>query len=290
MLAYDPFSFEQAYAQLCKEGEQFPFGRSLARLPGPTNQRPGERYAEVKADVNLLREAAYVYCRDHQFRWSLGEHGIRTRPFHEITRQLQRPLHKRAVWGFSGYATGGRPYDLEAQALLALYECLDDSGRLPVMTVDGAMSAGVLGLNGILASEYGVPSLGCTPYEGLASIGPRAHMLIEGATYQKREPIIAMLSDILACVGGDAASYRECQIALDHGSVVLLMVLRDYDSPQPLSKTHHTLKHTYDPSRLIVCNDLNLVPQCVDEALAALDKTDPLRFRTLRRQALQAIG
>lgn len=163
-------------------------------------------------------------------------------------------------------------------------------GGLPSLVVDGGVSDGVLGLSGILANRFEVPSLGYIPLQGLSSIGPRTRLVVHKDTYLDREILVGLTPDVLVCVGGGLGTQRECEAALEHGGVVLLLALRDY-GPGSLPSVyleHSITKSAARDGRLIVCSNVRDIqtrlPRIIQTARLVSLPSRSQRMEELSRQ------
>jgi predicted Rossmann-fold nucleotide-binding protein len=264
---------EESYRLLCERGEQVPATwRRIESLNGLTYEHPCRGRLEVMVDRAALAHAGRVYAGSNALRGALRERGASTATLIEVTRLVGRHLSTDTlVWGFSGYATAGYPCDVEAHSLAELYRYLSQLRTKPVLVVDGGVSTGVLGLNGVIAKQHQITTLGFIPLQGLGAMAPRDHVVVWGDTYQDREILVGTLPDILICVGGGAGTRRECQAALSNGSVVLLLAPRNY-GPSSLSETYQgfsEMTQAMSEHRLFVCGQDDSMRSCVDAALLA---------------------
>jgi hypothetical protein len=169
------------------------------------------------------------------------------------------------IWGVSGFATPGPDCSAEAGGLAALYQFLADSNRLPMLVADGGASVGVLGLNGLIADMHNVLTLGFTPLQGIASMGPRNHTVIWGNSYRDREQLVGLLPDALVCAGGGDGAGRECETTIDNGGPVLLLALKKYDEGTlPVTfRSWPKLQQAESEGQLVVCESLDDLPRCI---------------------------
>ncbi len=263
---------EESYRLLCAQGEQVPAAhRRIGRLGGITYDHPRKGRLEVTVDDTVLACTGRLYAGSSALRGVLRQRGAHTATLIEAARFVEQRISAGMIWGFSGYATAGYPYGVEAESLSELYGYLSKIGKKPSLVVDGGVSAGVLGLNGVIAEQHQVTTFGCIPLQGLSSTGLRDHMVIWGNTYDDREILVGTLPDILVCVGGGDGTRRECQTALNNGSVVLLLSPRSY-GPNSLPETYQgfsEMTRALSEHRLFVCGPNDSVRSCVDAALMA---------------------
>jgi hypothetical protein len=196
-----------------------------------------------------------------------------------VHNAMQSP---QAIWGFSGYATEGRPYRVLGNALRSLFGFLTTSGNRPPLVCHGGSNEGVLGLADVLARHHGIPTLGFTPLQGLDSMGASTHGVIGGDTYRSRERLVATPSDLLACAGGHDGTRRELDEALKGGGVGLLLAFEDY-RPESLLGSCHTTGSTATfaeflkyGERLVVCRSFTELPAKVSQALAVAAQSSML--------------
>lgn len=271
--------FEQSISNLRAHGEQFPAGTRILSAIGN---------AGLQADLGVLGETGQLYTNDTISHQSLTHAGLQVAPAAPAVATVAAAMDRGLVWGFSGYATEGPSYQAEADGLQLLHETLKDIGEQPAMTIDGGCSAGVLGLNGLLAARHHIPTLGIIPRRGLDSVGVRDHMLIAGLSYRDREVFVGTIPDVLVCIGGAAGTEREYATALRAGSTVLLLMLRDYP-PTSLAHTYSAVPETAQAladERLFVCNTPQAITDNAEQALDAARRTAlprrPERLKTVR--------
>lgn len=253
-------SLEEAYESLCRTGE-FISGSAPQRLNHRTFRHPNEGVRPVMVDSDTLEQCPNIYA-SHPFRTALRQQFSVAVKSHQAAATLINGLFDRdeLIWGVSGFASAEYEYHEEGRGLWELYSFLSEQQQ-PSLVTDGGVTQGVLGLNGVLAALRGIPSLGCPPLQGLASLGQRKHVLVHGETYRDREMLVGSLPDILVCVGGGPGTIRECLHALEHGSVVLLLNLKTYQ-PGTLPRTYFTnekMREAVMQGRLLVCDSVSTV-------------------------------
>ena len=262
-----PFTY--AFRSLSATGRAFPEShRNPVTLKGLSY--PSEHGAKpVELDTLALSGVQRVYAAPGLLSRRLSEHGPKVAPTSLVVPLLTEAYQRNMVVGFSGFTMPDKPYDVEARGMLTLFTILQSTFPATLVT-DGGGSDGVLGLSGVLASFFNIPSLGYVPVEGLASMGPRTHLVVHKTTFQEREALVGLTPDLLVCVGGGPRSLRECVAALDHDGVVLLLSLRDYDYPEAVPLTYsrnETMREALKRHRLIICRDIlglrTLVPQAI---------------------------
>lgn len=227
--SYEP-TLGELHGLICEGGEQFPNRLPPCVLKNMWYEHPRKGVRPVEVDLDMLAVASRVYTEDAALANALNAQGApRTAELaaagHVVAERMQHGL----VWGFSGYATAGYAYHDEARSMTYLYAYLESLGALPSLVVDGGMSAGVLGLNDVLARRWGVASMGFAPRQGLGSIGNRDHLVVWGNTYESREVAVGTVPDVLVCVGGSEGTRRECETALKHGGSALLLIVKPID-------------------------------------------------------------
>lgn len=281
---------EQAYNLLCAQGDQFGKRPSASLLEGLSYEHPSKGQRDITIDGQVLSIARLVYAGDPALGHALQQQGVHTAPLSDaISLFAQHFVSDSTVWGFSGYATPGHNYGVEARGMAALYDHLVAIGEKPGLTIDGGVSAGILGLNGVLAQAYGVASLGFIPLQGLASVGTRDYVVVKGNTYADREELVGVTPDILCVWGGADGARRECQATLRNGGVALIVALKDYGSAS-LPSTYHQfaeMQSAMSEGRLIVCRTLKDIPACVD---AVLEVSALARSRNRSVRLLNIIG
>ncbi|HYG84419.1 MAG TPA: hypothetical protein VD907_06110 [Verrucomicrobiae bacterium] len=175
----------------------------------------------------------------------LRRHRVNARPLREAVTWLQQQMTKGWILGCSGFATAmsSDDYSIDRAVLRQLYAYLKHKNALPILTTDGGTGVGALQANADIASQFRVPTLGCTPISALAKdhVGPRQRTIIGGANYKERERLVGALPDILLCLDGKDGTLREAEMAASCGSIVVLVSLRSYEGG-PID-THLRMKH-----------------------------------------------
>lgn len=285
---HSPETLQTAYDALCAAGDEYTFPRVELLLEDVTFEHPRKGRLEVGIDEDALAQQGAIYTAEPGLRRALALRDIHTQDFAAASQLVGRYLEDdKLVWGFSGYATAGYAYSVEAAALSRVYEHLARKRKQPGLSIDGGVSAGTLGLNGVIARMHEVPTLGYIPLQGLSSTGTRDHLVVWGDTYKDREIMVGTTPDVLVCAAGAEGSQRECQIAVRLGSAVLLLALKDY-GPNSLPSTYRTfddLRAAEDSGSLVVCSSLEDVP----EALETLMQTDPTATRDVRLHNLKTL-
>lgn len=281
----------QAYDLLRNTGDMLPSNPACSALDGVYFNHPGKPGRQVAhIDDRVLPVLRKMYTGNSVLRQALEAKGVVVGSMGDVTTLIKRCSGKGVIWGFSGYATAGKEYRLEADAMRNIYESISKA-QMPSLVVDGGVSAGVLGLSSALAAEFGVQTLGVIPVGGLDSIGPRNDMLVWGDTYQQREKMVAAIPDILWCVAGAGGTLRECVAAVEQGSVVVIVAPRNYDKESlPGSyKTHTRLRKAIKDGQLFACHPKDNIADCVKKVLdaqAALDKDVRVRRLEAARKLL----
>lgn len=280
---------KQAYDMLCRTGGMFPRGFSPSSLPGVYFQHPEKGRQNVHIDERVLPVLSRIYTNDDTLSRAVQAYGASVGTLSSANALVQQRLTGGLVWGFSGFATAGRPYSVEAGGMREIYRTLGQA-RKPALVVDGGVSAGVLGLSGVLAIEFGTETLGVIPLQGLGSIGPRNRLLVWGNTYRDRERMVGTLPDILCCVGGADGTLRECLAAVEQGSIVVLLALQDYGSSSlPGSyKKYEELRLAAKNGTLFVCHSISNIATCINAALEAHARLDN-SVRTRRKKAISKL-
>jgi hypothetical protein len=268
---------QPAYDLLCSQGQQFPEPHETIQLNGLyfTHPRKGEHPINIDREVLAMQGALYV--GDPALRSALREQEIETKIWEDALTLLGSHLgseNDSLVWGFSGYATGGmdpvtgQPYSYhaEAEGLLRLYTHLADKNALPSLAVDGGVSEGFLALNSVVAQSAGVRTVGFLPEQGLGAAGVRDDLVVGGQTYEGREKAVAT-ADVLLCAGGFKGTIRECIKAVKGGAAALLLDLKDYPDNSLPNVFHKDkdLREAFEDKRLVVCKNLDEIPECVDQ-------------------------
>lgn len=218
-------SAETALSSLRKNGDQFATSPLVPqRLGRTTYLHPRDGVRPVEADPRVLRAIGHTYTNSKELRRAIMVVGGETnKPVPLLTSLEATYRGPRLVWSVSGFASIGHPCLAQANLLEALYRYLAIGYNRPALVCDGAAGAGVLGINGVLAAQHGIPTLGVTPLQGMSTMAPRKHMLVYGDTYQDREIIIGLLADILVVCGGGDGTLREAIATLLSGGYVLAL-------------------------------------------------------------------
>jgi hypothetical protein len=279
---------KRAYELLCMQGAYIPKGaRQIVCPPGVEYRHPQRGRKPVTMDINLLsRSKLFV---EEALREPMADHSLATEAVENVLPLIEEHYRRGLVWGFSGFATGGPSYAVEARAMRALMGSLKSMNLMPSLISDGGVDEGVLGVAGILARRFDVPSLGFLPRQGLASAGERTYMAVRMQTYQGREQLVGITPDVLVCVGGAGGTRSECEAALNQGSVVVLLVMRSYDPPS-FVESHRdiqALADAEDGGQLFVCSELQHIMSVARRAATAAGRESranrPERLATLSR-------
>jgi hypothetical protein len=112
-------------------------------------------------------------------------------------------------------------------------------------------------------------------------------MIVHGDTYQDREELVGVMPDVLTCVGGGDGTMREAQAAARHGSVILILSLRNYSNAlADRYRSDRFLRAAETSGRLFVCRSMAAIPECASAALRAERQvratSRPSRIRTVR--------
>lgn len=278
----------QALQLLGQHGRHFPESqRHIVALPNVTYQDDKGAHP-VALDTYALSGVHLAYTNNPALAVAFIHRRTQTAPALTVRSVLSRAQSRGLVWGFSGFATPDKDYALEENGMRTLFACLRDMKHLPSLVCDGGVSDGVLGLSGVLAECFGVASLGYVPLAGLASIGPRTHLVAHKSTYREREVLVGLTPDILVCVGGGPGSQRECEKALENGGVVLLMVVRAYDYELALPYVYlrsPTLSAAAADGRLLLCDS----PQSIEQQLPQIMRVASRVALTNRQARLTAL-
>src|SRR6185503_18163540 len=110
---------------------------------------------------------------DEALAQSLEEHGAQTAPLEAALTVIRQRMGRGVIWAFSGFATKGFECAVEGQGMKQLYDYIGEDDT----SADGAASAGVLGINSVLARLNNVKTIGFAPRQGLSSISHRDHLV-----------------------------------------------------------------------------------------------------------------
>jgi len=254
---------EQALALLSRQGRHFPEADRMLRGLSAVTYRDRHGTHPVSLDTHALTGTGHFYANNPELAALAASLGPRLGGrANAILPTIRMAQSNGMVWGFSGFAMPGHPYRIEMQGMTELLTMLLNMGQLPSLLCDGGVSDGILGLAGVLAKHFGVPSLGYAPLEGLASIGPRDLLVAHKHTYQQREILVGITPDVLVCVGGGPGSQRECEKAIQNGGIVVLLSLREYDYDQAVIKTYRSskvLREAADDGTFIICGSVPIM-------------------------------
>jgi|GEM_PF-3038888 len=290
-----------ALTSLRANGDQFAsVPLAPRRLGRATYRHPTNGQRPVTYDPRVLAGVMRFYSNTTVLRDLLQDAGGDAWPTRVITADLGRLVERNSfIWSVSGYATIGHPCDLEATALERVYEVFRQSKYRPSLVCDGAAGAGVLGISGVLAEHAGIPTLGITPLQGMASMAPRRHMIVHGSTYADREVAIGAAGDILLVVGGgglDAVgkpkgALNEALAAARSGGVVVLLAQRSTD-PTSFAQAWRQQRDMTEAMRqgrviVIPLTTKRAIANGIHQATLAA-ATTPQRVRQSRIRQLQA--
>jgi hypothetical protein len=178
---------------------------------------------------------------------------------------LRTFAHDGLIVGFSGYGTGtekgGRRYEYEDEyeGLLELFAAFHDA-EMPVgQVVDGGTGFGVPGLSGVVAEQEGITTIGYTPARSLRGIARRDTSVIIGEEFGDEAIALGSTPDILIAMGGGPNAEKEVEAALDAGSLVMLLTLRDYppSSIAYMTDRHEGAREAKEKERLFVCESID---------------------------------
>ena len=278
----------QMYDLLCETGDQFSDHEPATPLDGLTYEHPRKGTRLIDMGERTLALSDNIYTQDQDLYTAFERRGLPTDGLAAAHAVVLERMGEGLVLGFSGYATSGYPYHDEGNGMKHLYDHLAEVGAMPSLVIDGGVSEGALGLSGVLARQYHVPSMGFIPRQGLDSTGPRDHLVIWGNTYMAREKAVGTVPDILICMGGDIGSRRECQAALSNGSSVLLLALkpayRDGSFPRTYDQ-YEEMQEALADGRMRVCTSFDGIAANID----ALLQNDLQSARAQRAAAIAEI-
>lgn len=265
---------EEALNLLRETGEMLSDDFRRTELTGIFRTDSDGNRVPVVIDTRVIPVIKELFTADSSLQTALKMHGAVVKPINAIEDILATCIRRGIVWGFSGFATpskqlGGGDYKAEAEAMERVYGLLSGS-RKPQLVIDGGVSAGVLGLSGVLGTQHGVETLGVVPRKGLGHWGPRTRMIVWGNTYQDREKLVGALPDILICVGGADGTMRECIQAIKQGSIVIILAPRIYKSTS-LSGSYmkNKLLRDTENKQLFFCGPDESISACIEKAIRA---------------------
>jgi hypothetical protein len=235
-----------------------------------------------------------MYVNNRILLRELKQHGARVTTHLKAAGLTRQWLSgSDTILGFSGYATAGYNYTAEADGMQAVFEYFHNARKRLALVTDGGVSAGVVGLSGVLGRMWNVPTLGFLPLKGLAEMGSRDHMIVWGNTFRDRERLVGTMPDILVCVGGSDGSMRECLEALKMDIVVVLLILKDYD-PTSFPGTFSKMRKFSSPPRkgqVLACRSVDDIAECLRLALLTSEelrtRSRRVRYRLMQRLLMQ---
>lgn len=285
---------QPAFDLICYQGQQFAAPQETTQLDGLYFTHPTKGERPITIDKQVLARQGALYIGDPALRSALEEQEIETKTWEDALALLDCHMDEEndsLVWGFSGYATGGRdpvtgePYSYytEAEGLLKLYTHLANRNAMPSIAVDGGVSEGFLALNSVVAQSAGVPTVGFLPEQGLKALGIRDHTIVGGQTYEGREKAVAT-ADVLVCAGGFKGTIRECVKAIRGGAATLLLDLKEYPHNSLPNVFHEDedLQRAFEEERLVVCKHPDEIAERVDQIL----QVDVKSSRPVRKNIL----
>lgn len=265
-------SAKESIASIRTNGDPFansPLSRKV--IEGVTYEHPKKDACTIEYDKRVASSIPYIYTDNGALRKAFTTE-LRDTTYSRSTADFIGELRRahlsfKPFWGFSGYASIGPSCELEADVMELIYGYLSQRPNKPRLVSDGGSGAGVLALNGVLAQEKGIESVGFTPFQGVGSMSPRDQMVICRPTYQDREVLVGTLPDILVCVGGGGGTKRECIEAIEAGVTVLIIALRD-DGPTSLAGSWQQTSKIVDAEarkQLRVSEDFNDILKMLEE-------------------------
>ena len=268
-------SAKESITSIRKNGDPFATAPlSPITLGEATYEHPKKGIRTIAGDKRIFARAVRAYTDHEPLRSAINDLGVTYAWALEdfVVELLNAHTAPSLFFGFSGFASKGEDCgcDLEANAMLSIYRFLcSKSPNRPRLVSDGGSGAGVLALNGILADEYQIESIGFSPYQGVASMSARDQLVITRNTYQDREVLVGTLPDVLVCVGGGEGTKREAIEAVKAGNTVLLVMLRGNDNPDILAGSWHKapkLMEANADGTLLVCEHLEDIPLALAKA------------------------
>lgn len=260
-------SVEVAYRSLQDNGDQFATAPlALQPLSGVMFSHPRHGYIEAKADPRVLAACEHLYTDNPNLAAAVSGHcGYVCTQEDALAVLHDHYSMSQLVVGVSGFASRGYSCMTISSAISTAYDLLMAIPEYtPSLVCDGATGAGVLGLNGVLAQQHYVPSMGFAALQGLSSMAPRDHMIVGGQTYQDREALVGSTPDLLMCFGGGDGSLRECLAALGAGGSVL--------SVQPHSSWGEAMAGEWvEEGRLVFCGSDADIPEALRLAISSVN-------------------
>jgi predicted Rossmann-fold nucleotide-binding protein len=277
---------EAAFECLCAHGRESFDDERVTELTGHTYVHASRGEETMSVDERILPTIGRVYTDDEALAQALEERGAQTAALDDALTVIRRRMARGVMWGFSGFATKGFECDVEGKGMRKLYDYIAEDDT----SADGAASAGVLGLNSVLARMNGVQTIGFSPRQGLSSISHRDHLVVKYHTYRQRERLIGAVSDVLVCAAGGEGARRELQRALNLGAIGLILALEGKEyGPNTLPgnyQTFETLRNAEADGQLVVCRSAADIPAAVSDVVAASaetrDATRPVRLEAIR--------
>lgn len=244
---------------------------------------------EFHVDAYALQGVMRLYTRNSSLGRTIAYRNRRVQvaQLNAVVTRVEDFQSRGLIWGFSGYAEAGHDYTVEGQATRALFNYLRSHGKLPSLVVTGGVSDGIPGLGSALAASFQTPSMGFIPLKGLDSFAPCTYLVAHKPSYREREILVGVTGDILVCEAGAEGTIRECEEALKHGAVVLMLAPRkSYDSKSlPSIYANNPVIQKYRDS-FIICRSMEDIPLAVERAIQRARGTS-IRSRSTRVNVLR---
>ena len=244
----DPFLKHEYYQAACDYGDMFVDYGDMAEPTALSYQKIDGEQHPVSIDSRVLGLSGLAYAGNQELRDALLANGAREVLDMGYAANIFSHAYenKKVIIGFSGFTGHGSPgkpldYAAEATGITEIYSFLSTIDR-PALSIDGGIRTGVLGLNAIIARQFGIDSVGFVSLQGLKKVAPHMDLIVYGDTCENRQELVGVSPDLLVVEGGKKGTESECEAAIKYGSVVLLNNVRYY-ADDAFPRTFRNLPH-----------------------------------------------
>lgn len=211
-----------------------------------------------------------------------------------IVRRAQTSLdgwfkEEGLIVGFSGYGSGGYPYEDAYEGMTSVFEAFRKASLPVARVVDGGTGFGVPGLSGMLAAQQNIGTIGVAPLRSLRGIAPRTDLLVTGEQFGDEAVTLGSLSDLLIAFGGAKITIEEMETAMARGSSVIVAAIKDYKNAPVVQRARqlksNIVRTSRASSKLSICHSI----EHIEEEVAAHTLTALQASRALRKFFLQQV-
>jgi hypothetical protein len=259
-------SLDEQLDLLRTTGDQFDIDERRGRrvvLPGVTLEEDGIREPALY-DAGVVPTIQTMVVPDERVCDALANVRPGMTTMASATPFLMNVLqYSGLVVGFSGYGTGSSKektyeYQTEHAGINGVLDAFEESGLRVAHVVDGGTGYGVPGLSGVIAEQRGLRTIGYAPVRSLRGIARRDTSVIVGNEFGDEAVALGSTPDVLVALGGGPNAEKEVEAALNVGSKVMLLTLKDYpgNSIAYLPERHEAAREAQDKEQLVVCTSL----------------------------------